>query len=129
MEEALRFEAKNGDSLWQDTIDKEMNNSGTAFQILEEGAHTPVGYMEITCHLIFNVEMNLAKKARYLVGDHLTPPPSPMIYAGILGRETVRIAFLIADLNNLQVLAGDIQNANVNSYTKKNYFMQVMMKS
>ena len=49
-------------------------------------------------------------------------PPSSMTYASVVGRETVRIAFLLAALNNLKVLAGDIQNAYLNAYTKEKIY-------
>ena len=96
-----------------------MANSRIAFEVLEEGDRPPVGYTEITCHLIFDVKMDLTRKARYVAGGHLTDPPSSMTYASVVGRETVRIAFLLAALNILKVLAGDIQNVYLNAYTKK----------
>ena len=51
--------------------------------------------------------MDLTRKARYVAGGHLTDPPSSMIYASVVGRETVIIAFLVAALNNLNILDGD----------------------
>ena len=46
-----------------------------------------------------------------------------MTYSTVVSRESVRIAFLIAALNGLDVLAGDIQNTYLNAPTKeKNYF-------
>ena len=62
--------------------------------------------------------MDLTRKARYVAGGHLTNPPSSMTYASVVGREIVRIAFLVAALNDLKVLAGDIQNAYLNAHTK-----------
>ena len=67
----------------------------------------------------FDVKMDLTRKARYVAGGHLTDPPSSMIYASVVGRETVRIAFLITSLNHLKILAGDIQNAYLNAHTKE----------
>ena len=57
-----------------------------------------MGYAQITCNLIFDVKMDLTRKARYIVGGHPTDPPSSMTYASVVGRETVRSAFLIAAL-------------------------------
>ena len=101
-------------------INKEMGNSRIAFEVLEEGVRPPVGYTGIACHLIFDVKMDLTRKARYIAGGHFTDPPSSMTYASVVGREIVRIAFLPVTLNDLKVLAGDIQNAYLNAYTKKN---------
>ena len=64
--------------------------------------------------------MDLTRKARYVAGGHLTDPPSSMTYAIAVGRETVRIALLVAALNDLKILAGDIQHAYLNAFTKEN---------
>ena len=72
VEEARMFDAENGETLWQDAIDKEMANSRIAFEVLEEGESAPVGYTRITCHLIFDVKMYITRKARYVAGGHLT---------------------------------------------------------
>ena len=46
-----------------------------------------------------------------------------MTFASVVSRESVRIAFLIAALNDLNILAGDIQNAYLNApTTEKVYF-------
>ena len=101
-----------------------MNNSRIAFQVLDADDQPPIGYTEITCHLIFDVKMDLTRKARYVAGGHLTDPPSSMTYASVVGRETVRIAFLLAALNDLKVLAGDIQNAYLNTFTKEKIYFR-----
>ena len=122
VEEARLFDAENGDTIWQDAINKEIANSRIAFEVLEEGESAPVGYTQITCHLIFDVKMDLTRKARYVAGGHLTHPPTSMTYASVVERETVRIAFLIASLNDLKILAGNIQNAYLNAHTKEKIF-------
>ena len=66
--------------------------------------------------------MNLTSKARYVSGGHLRDPPSSMTYVSVVGRETVRIAFLVAALNGLKVLARDIQNAYLNEFTKEKIY-------
>jgi Reverse transcriptase (RNA-dependent DNA polymerase) len=42
-----------------------------------------------------------------------------MVYASVVGRETVRIALTIAALNDLQVKATDIENAYLNAPNKE----------
>ena len=61
--------------------------------------------------MIFNVKFDLTRKARYVAGGYLTDLPTSMTYDSVVSRESVRIAFLIAALNNLEVVAGDIGNA------------------
>jgi len=79
----------------------------------------PPGFTKITCHLIFDVKFDLTWKARYVAGGHLTDPPTSMTYASVVSRESVRIAFFIAALNNLEVVAGGIGNAYLNADTKE----------
>ena len=47
-----------------------------------------------------------------------------MTYASVVSRDSVRLGFLIAALNGLDVLAGDIQNAFLNAdCLEKVYFI------
>ena len=45
-----------------------------------------------------------------------------MTYASIVIRDRVRITFIIVALNNLEILAGDIQDYYLNSLTKEKVF-------
>ena len=47
VEEAFRFDHENGDTLWHDTIAKEMKNVQIAFKIGEVGEPNPVGHQQI----------------------------------------------------------------------------------
>ena len=110
--------------LWQEAIAKKMNNIRVAFQVLDHDEQPPIGYTEITCHLIFDVKIDLTRKARYVAGGHLTNPPSSMTYASVVGRVTFRIAFLVAALNDLKILAGDKQNAYLKAFTKEKIYFR-----
>ena len=122
VEQAIKLDTANGNTLWQDAIKKEMINSRVAFKLLEKGERPPVGHTEITCHLIFDLKLDMTRKARYVAGGHLTDVPSSMTYSSIVSRDTVRIGFLIAALNDLDILAGDIQNAFLEAPTKEKIF-------
>ena len=87
-----------------------MKNSCIDFEVLDKDASVPFGYTEITGHLIFDVNMDLTRRARYVAGGHLIDPPSSMTYASVVGRETGGISVLVTDLNDLIILAGDTQN-------------------
>ena len=54
-----------------------------------------------------------------MAGGHLTEPPSTMTYSSVVSRESIRIGFLVAALNGLDVLAADIQNAYLNAPTEE----------
>jgi hypothetical protein len=122
VEQAKKLDAANGNTLWQDAITKEMKNSRIAFKLLETGEKPPVGHKEITCHLIFDLKLDMTRKARYVAGGHLTDVPTSMTYSTVVSRDTVRIGFLVAALNDLDILAGDIQNAFLEAPTKEKIF-------
>lgn len=122
VEEALALDQSNGNNLWASAIEKEMKDSRVAFQLLERGENPPPGHKEITCHLIFDLKLDMTRKARYVAGGHLTSVPTYMTYSSVVSRDTVRIGFLIAALNGLEVLAGDIQNAFLSAPTKEKIF-------
>ena len=46
-----------------------------------------------------------------VAGGHTTVTPAALTYSSVVSRDSVRIIFLIAALNDLNVLSGDIQNA------------------
>ena len=117
--EAQELDAKNGNNYWQDAIKKEYDNVKVTFKLLEDNSKPPPAFKEITCHLIFEVKFDLRRKARYVAGGHLTDPPSTMTYSSVVSRESIRIGFLIAALNGLNVLAADIQNAYLNAPTEE----------
>eukprot|EP00957_Ditylum_brightwellii_P107688 8215726-Ditylum_brightwellii.AAC.1 len=55
--------------------------------------------------------MDFTRKARWVLDEHKTPNPVGSMYAGVVSRESVRIAFSYAAINNLDVWAAGIQNA------------------
>ena len=122
VEHALELDRMNGNTLWFDAIQKEMQNNKIAFKLLQRGAKPPPGYKKIRCHMNFEVKIDLRCKARYVAGGHLTDPPSSITYSTVVSRESVRIAFLIAALNDLNILAGDIQNAYLNAPTTEKLY-------
>jgi hypothetical protein len=117
--EALEQDKINGNTMWADAIAKEYLNVKVAFQLLDDGQRVPPTYQKITCHLVFEVKFDLRRKARYVAGGHLTSTPATLTYSSVVSRESVRIGFLIAALNDLDVWAADIQNAYLNAPTKE----------
>jgi hypothetical protein len=122
--EALALDKENNNTLWYDAIQKELKNVKVAFHFLTEEEQTPVGYKEIPCHIIFDVKMDFTRKARFIAGGHKTDPPSSITYSSVVTRDSVRIAFLIAALNDLDVQTADIGNAYINEDAReKVYFI------
>ena len=63
------------------------------------------GFQEIKCHVIFDVKMDFTRKARYVAGGHMTEAPVALCYSSVVSRDSVRIAFLVAALNDLDVFS------------------------
>ena len=111
VEEAKELDRQNGNNLWMEALSKEMYNVGVAFKILQEHESIPVGYSKSSGHIIFDVKMNFTRKARWVKHGHLTPDLDDSKYAGVVSRESVRIALTYAALYGIEVLAADIRNA------------------
>ncbi len=52
-------------------------------------------------------------KARLVAGGHMTKAPATITYPSVVSHETIRIAFLMAALNDLNVKVGDVLNAYI----------------
>jgi hypothetical protein len=118
----LAFNKEKGDTLWWDAICKEMKKKRPAFEVWDKTqSEIPIGSQEVKCHLIFDVKMgeNLRRKARFVAGGHTTDVPSSLTYALVVSRDSVRIALLTAALNDLKILACDIQNAYLTADCRK----------
>jgi hypothetical protein len=74
-----------------------------------------VGYQEIDCHMIFDIKMDLTRKARFVAGGHTTETPTSITYSSVVSRDSVRIAFLIAALNDVDIMACEVSNAYLNA--------------
>jgi len=121
--EALQLDTRNGNTLWRDAINKEMSNLKVAFDILGDEQITPPGYSKTSGHIIFDVRMTLERKARWVKDGHKTPEPDKSTYAGVVSRESVRIALTYAALNSLEVFACDIQNAYLQSPSSEKHYI------
>ena len=71
----------------------------------------PIGYHKASGHLLFDVRMTLERKARWVKDGHKTPELVWSTFAGVVLRESIRIALTYSALNYLLVCACDIQNA------------------
>ena len=98
-----------------------MKNYWVNFQVIGCEDKSLVGYKEITCHLIFDVKINLTQKVRCMTGGHLTNLPSSVKYASNISQEIIRISFLVASSNELGILAGDTQNALIHAENKEKH--------
>jgi hypothetical protein len=80
-----------------------MFNIGIAFEVLDDGASAPKGWSKVTGHIIWDVKMDFTRKARWVLDGHKQADPEGCTYAGVVSRESVRIALTYAALNGLEV--------------------------
>ena len=121
--DALMLDRQNGNSHWRDALQKEMDNVKIAFDILTDDQRLPPGYSKASGHIIFDVQMTLERKARWVKDGHKTPQPDWSTYAGVVSRESVRIALTYASLNGLPVCGCDIQNAYLQAPTSEKHYI------
>jgi len=124
VEHALRIDRETGTDYWRKAIEKEMKNVRIAFEKWNQGDATLArsqgvlpGYQEIKCHMIFDIKMDgeFTRKARFVAGGHTTEAPASTTYSSVVSCESVRIAFLVAALNDLDIFAADVGNAYLNA--------------
>jgi hypothetical protein len=122
VDEALKIDKETGTDHWARAIEKELSKVCVAWEVRDDlsldacrKGRELIGYTEIKCHMIFDVKMDFARKARFVAGGHMTEAPSGITYSSVVSRDSVRLAFLYAGLNNLEVMACDIGNAYLNA--------------
>ena len=123
LDDCRRIDAANGDSRWAKAIDKEMPNVKVAIEILEKDQVTPIGWKISSGHLVFDVKMDFTRKARWVKDGHKTPTPVESNYAGVVSRESVRIALTYAALNGIDVMAADIKNAYLQAPSSEKHYI------
>ena len=122
--EALQIDKETGTKFWENALNKEMSKAKVSYE--EVVGCTPeevragkvpslTGFQEIECHLIFDVKMDFTRKARFVAGGHMTETPVSICYSSVVSRDSVRLAFLVAALNDLDILSCDIGNAYLNA--------------
>jgi Reverse transcriptase (RNA-dependent DNA polymerase) len=110
-----------GTNLWQKAIEKEMRTIDCVFEFPEDN-WAPVGYQKINWHIVFDVKMTLEWKACYVAGGHQTEPTKDIMFASVISRDSIWIAFIVAALNDLEVLSADISGAYLNAKAAKKVY-------
>jgi hypothetical protein len=121
--DALRIDSETGTDFWRKAIDKEMTNNKIAFEFLDDEAPMPIGYKQMRGHMIFDIKLCLTRKARWVADGSQSEMPRESTYSSVVSRDSVRIFFTLAALNDVEVLACDVQNAYLNAPTKEKNFI------
>ena len=124
VKEAYDIDRKSGTDFWTKPIVKEMTNVRISFENLDD--ITPdemgkwkikTGYKNVNMHMIFDIKMDgkFTRKARLVDDGHTTARPSSITYSSVVSWESVRIVFILAYLNGLDIFACDIGNEYLNA--------------
>ena len=120
VKEAYALDSKNGNTKWGDAMKSEID-SLNEFNTFKDHGKVPYvdGFKRIVVHFVFAVKHDLRHKARLVAGGHLTNPTTEGSYSGVVSLRSLRIALVSAELNDLQVMVGDVSSAYLEAYTQE----------
>jgi hypothetical protein len=117
--EAYTIDCRNCSKLWTNAIAKEMLKVRPAFKFVDD-EKIPEFWKPVGVHMIFDVKMDLTCKARLVANSHETEVPTESTYSTVATQDSVCLAFMLAVLNGLELLSGDVQNAYINAESREN---------
>jgi hypothetical protein len=88
-DEAMQFDLKNGNMLWQEATNLEMSQLAEyddTFRDLghKDTASPPTGYKKIRTHLIYDCKHDSRHKAWMVADGHLTDIPLESVHSGVV---------------------------------------------
>ncbi len=133
VDKALKIDNATGTQFWENALNKEMKKAKVAYT--EVDGCTPeqarknqvpelTGFQEISCHIVFDVKMDFTRKARFVANGSTTETPVTLCYSSVVSRNILRIAFLTAALNDLDIFASNIGNAYLNAPCKEKIWFE-----
>ena len=123
---ALQLDKENGNTLWKDAIQKEMDclNKYQVFKLGDfKEESPPEGYKKVPHHIVFDVKFDLRRRARLVGGGNHTQYEKDETYSGVVGMDTVRWAIFLGELNGLKCCAADIGSAYLHGITNERIFI------
>eukprot|EP00957_Ditylum_brightwellii_P178415 13590147-Ditylum_brightwellii.AAC.1 len=60
---AMEIDKRNGNTMWQNALDKEMTNISIAFELLISGQSALIGWSKATGHLIWDMKIDFTRKS------------------------------------------------------------------
>ena len=91
---------------------------------MEAGKEAPEGYSRIPYHIVYDVKWDGRRKARLVANGNMVDQCDDDIYSSVVSIESSRTGFLISQLNDINICAGDISNTYLFAKAKeKVYFI------
>ena len=81
-------------------------------------------HIYMPCHMIFDVKMYFTRKSLYVDTWCHAPKSAKRRYEGFFSLESVHIAFTYADINGIDIMEADIQNAYLTSPCSEKYWIR-----
>ncbi len=124
LKHVLVLDQMNGDSLWKDSVDKELAeiNQHKTFRVPNKD-YDLSEYKRLLYHIIFNCKFDGRRKARLVIQGNLSDPPKEDIYSGVVNMDSVRLAFYIVAMNGLSVCVADISTAFLYGKLRKKVYI------
>ena len=88
-----------------------MHSVGIALEILDRYRHGLVGLKKFTGHMVLDVNMDIKRKACWVLDGHRNPDLEVSLYDVVVSRENVRIALTHMAFNGLNMFASNTRNA------------------
>mmetsp|Transcript_18951 Transcript_18951/g.26747 ORF Transcript_18951/g.26747 Transcript_18951/m.26747 type:complete len:460 (-) Transcript_18951:1019-2398(-) len=126
MKEAREIDEENENELWQEAIRSEMKNNRMAFETCKGDTNDLIGCLELTGHSVFDVKLseNFRRKARFCADGHKVDTPPFLTCSTVVSRDSVRVIFLIAALNDINIQGADVQNAFLSAPAMEKHWMK-----
>jgi hypothetical protein len=119
----IEIDCKNGNTLWQDALAREMGNVCIAFEILGPNTKAPLGWHKALGHIVFDIKMDFTRKARWVKDGHKTPESTSSSFAGVVSHDSIRIPLTYAALIGLPVIGANICNAYLQAPSSEKHFI------
>ena len=124
--EAIQFDQENGNLLWYNAIFKELEAlmNMELFQKFPSSLRKSraKGVQFAPLRMIFDVKVDLRRKARLVIGRHVVAYTGYEVYASTMKSVSARILMTIASANDLEVVIGDIGNAYLHAETEEKVY-------
>ena len=94
-----------------------------AFRVHDSNV-SPEGYQKLRYHFVFDVKINSDVKARWVMDGNFSPEvPREECFASVVSTEAVRLGFILAQVQNLKCVTGDVGNAFLTAFTSEKIYV------
>ena len=124
--QALELDKENGNHLWRDAEERELNQIDEYEAFMDVGIGTsavPRGYKKIRVHMVYDMKVTLQRKARLVADGQLTDTPVDSVYSSVVSLRGLKTVLFIAELNQLEAWCTDVGNAYLEAYTDEKVYI------